>query len=134
MTGTGTYPSVANPGLQGKIALKKEFAYKYEGKIEEIASKTKSICMAGSSFELAPHQEFVKRFMSYDTPYNSLLLYHGLGSGKTCSASTMTETLRTYSNMPRSGVSLYSKSVLVVLYCITWDRPSSPVRYPWSTG
>lgn len=97
MTGTGTYPSVANPGLQGKIALKKEFAYKYEGKIEEIASKTKSICMAGSSFELAPHQEFVKRFMSYDTPYNSLLLYHGLGSGKTCSASTMTETLRTYS-------------------------------------
>ena len=97
MTGTGTYPSVTNAGLQGKIALKKEFAYKYEGKIEEIATKTKSMCMTGNSFELAPHQEFVKRFMSYDTPYNSLLLYHGLGSGKTCSASTMTESLRTYS-------------------------------------
>lgn len=97
MTGTGTYPSVKDLGLQGKIALKKEFAYKYEGKIEEIATKTKSMCMAGSSFELSPHQEFVKRFMSYDTPYNSLLLYHGLGSGKTCSASTMTETLRTFS-------------------------------------
>ena len=97
MTGTGTYPGVKDQGLQGKIALKKEFAYKYEGKIEEIATKTKSMCMAGSSFELSPHQEFVKRFMSYDTPYNSLLLYHGLGSGKTCSASTMTESLRTYS-------------------------------------
>lgn len=97
MTGTGTYPSVKDQGLQGKIALKKEFAYKYEGKIEEIASKTKSMCIAGNSFELSPHQEFVKRFMSYDTPYNSLLLYHGLGSGKTCSASTMTESLRTYS-------------------------------------
>jgi len=97
MTGTGTYPSVSNPGLQGRLALKKEFAYKYEGKIEEIATKTKSMCMAGNSFELSPHQEFVKRFMSYDTPYNSLLLYHGLGSGKTCSASSMTETLRTYS-------------------------------------
>ena len=97
MTGTGTYPSVKDQGLQGKIALKKEFAYKYEGKIEEIATKTRSMCMTGNSFELSPHQEFVKRFMSYDTPYNSLLLYHGLGSGKTCSASTMTESLRTYS-------------------------------------
>ena len=56
MTGTGTYPSVKDLGLQGKIALKKEFAYKYEGKIEEIATKTKSMCMAGSSFELSPHE------------------------------------------------------------------------------
>ena len=31
---------------------------------------------------LFPHQEFVRRFMSPHTPYNSILLYHSPGSGK----------------------------------------------------
>ena len=45
-------------------------------------------------FELAPHQLFVNNFLSFQTPYNSLLLYHGLGSGKTCSAITICEEYR----------------------------------------
>jgi len=45
---------------------------------------------------LAPHQEFVKRFISYNSYYNGLLLYHGLGSGKTCSAIGITEETRKY--------------------------------------
>ena len=35
------------------------------------------------SFDLSPHQLFIKNFLSIHTPYNSLLLYHGLGTGKT---------------------------------------------------
>jgi hypothetical protein len=35
-----------------------------------------------SDFEIMPHQQFVRNFMSVDTPYNSLLLYHELGTGK----------------------------------------------------
>ena len=42
--------------------------------------------ICNSSFELAPHQTFVRNFLSFLTPYNSLLLYHGLGSGKTATA------------------------------------------------
>lgn len=34
--------------------------------------------------------------MSFQTPYNSLLLYHGLGSGKTCSAISVAEEMRDY--------------------------------------
>ena len=34
--------------------------------------------------------------MSAQTPYNSLLLYHGLGTGKTCSAITVAEEMRDY--------------------------------------
>jgi hypothetical protein len=34
--------------------------------------------------------------MSFQTPYNSLLLYHGLGSGKTCSAIGVCEEMRDY--------------------------------------
>ena len=46
--------------------------------------------------ELAPYQIFVRNFLSFQTPYNSLLLYHGLGSGKTCSAIGVSEEMRDY--------------------------------------
>ena len=37
-------------------------------------------------FEYTPVQRFVAQFMSPDTPYNGMLLYHGVGVGKTCAA------------------------------------------------
>ena len=40
--------------------------------------------------------------MSFQTPYNSLLLYHGLGSGKTCSAIGVCEEMRDY--MKQMGI------------------------------
>jgi hypothetical protein len=43
-----------------------------------------------------PHQLFVKKILSLQTPYNGLLLYHGLGSGKTCSAIGIAEEMRSY--------------------------------------
>jgi hypothetical protein len=43
-----------------------------------------------------PHQNFVKNFLSLQTPYNGLLLYHGLGPGKTCSAIGIADEMRSY--------------------------------------
>ena len=42
-------------------------------------------------FELSPTQRFIGRFLSPQTPYNSALLYHGVGVGKTCSGITVAE-------------------------------------------
>ena len=39
---------------------------------------------------------FVRNFMSFQTPYNSLLVYHGLGTGKTCSSINVCEEMRSY--------------------------------------
>jgi len=94
---TDIYPHLDDPQLQKKITLKKEFRYKYDGTIEPVKEKSKTLCKKTSSFELSAHQEFVRKFISYQNPYNSLLLYHGLGSGKTCSAISITESLRQYS-------------------------------------
>ena len=47
-------------------------------------------------FTLLPHQTFIGNFLSFQTPYNNLLLYHGLGTGKTCSAITVCEEMREY--------------------------------------
>jgi hypothetical protein len=39
------------------------------------------------------YQHFVSQYISYRTPYKSLLLYHGVGVGKTCAAITISEAL-----------------------------------------
>lgn len=48
------------------------------------------------SMSLTTYQMFVRNFMSNYTPYNGMLLFHGLGTGKTCSAITICEEYRFY--------------------------------------
>ena len=90
------YPILDDPNFNIKITKKKEFGdHTYLGKhTKDIAFEADRLCNA--SFELAPHQMFVRNFMSQHTPYNGLLLYHGLGSGKTCAAIGIAEETRDY--------------------------------------
>ena len=89
------YPDINDPKFNIKISEKKEFFdTRYDGKITNIEKEAEKLCNA--DFELAPHQLFVRNFLSFQTPYNSLLLYHGLGSGKTCSAISVSEEMRDY--------------------------------------
>ena len=94
------YPHLDDPEFNIKIAQKKEFSEtKYDGEIDKnmtIEEQAEKMCKL--EFELAPHQLFVRNFLSFNTPYNSLLLYHGLGTGKTCSAITIAEEMREYLN------------------------------------
>jgi hypothetical protein len=90
------YPEFNDTQFNVKIAEKKEFQEtKYDGEIhpdiKEYADQ-----MSNADFEIQPHQAFVRNFLSFQTPYNSLLLYHGLGSGKTYSAIGVTEEMREY--------------------------------------
>lgn len=89
------YPELNDPNFNIKIAKRKEFQdTQYDGKIYDIKTQAEKMCNA--EFELMPHQLFVKNFLSFQTPYNSLLLYHGLGTGKTCSAIGIAEEMRSY--------------------------------------
>ena len=82
------YPNLNDNNFNVKIATKKEFNdTKYDGKIHEDI-KEYSDALAKADFELQPHQAFVKNFLSFQTPYSSLLLYHGLGTGKCHSKGT----------------------------------------------
>jgi hypothetical protein len=90
------YPMLNDPNFNIKISLKKEFSdTKYDGEIYDI--KEQADILNNGEFELSPHQAFVKNFLSFQTPYNSLLLFHGLGTGKTCSAIGVSEEMRDYS-------------------------------------
>jgi hypothetical protein len=50
--------------------------------------KVNALCQ----FEKTYYQHLVSQYINQRTPYRSLLLYHGIGSGKTCSAITIAET------------------------------------------
>lgn len=41
--------------------------------------------------KLQDHQKIVRSYLNPETPYRGILLYHGLGSGKTCSAIAISE-------------------------------------------
>jgi hypothetical protein len=65
----------ANPDRQGYLGwVYKTFNY-------EDSAKDK----------LFTHQKFVRDFIQYDSPYRGMLLYHGLGSGKTASSIIVSE-------------------------------------------
>ena len=95
------YPHLDDPNFNKKISSKKEF---FDTKVEKFTKKqinniekeTNKICDPNREFELRPHQMFVRNFLSFQTPYNSLLLYHGLGTGKTCSSISVCEEMRKY--------------------------------------
>jgi len=48
-----------------------------------------------TDFNLFAHQKIVRDYINLITPYRGLLLYHGLGSGKTCSSIGIAEGLKT---------------------------------------
>lgn len=51
-------------------------------------------------FELSNNQKFLKQFMSLSTKNDALLLFHGVGVGKTCSSIQIAQNF----NMKRSGM------------------------------
>lgn len=107
------YPHIESPDFNKKITLKKEFQNtKIKGYTKEdyknIVKISDQLCNV-TDFELTNHQQFVRNFLSFETPYNSLLLYHGLGTGKTCSSISITEETRKY--MKLMG---YNKKIIVI--------------------
>jgi hypothetical protein len=66
--------------------------------------------------ELLPHQKVVRDYLLAETPYRGLLLYHGLGSGKTCSSIAVAESL------------LSTKKVIVMLPASLEDNYREELR------
>lgn len=89
------YPELDDPDFTEYITNMEEFnifsipeSSKYSNK-EEFEKKSDEMCQ----FEKTYYQHFVSQYLSKRTPYRGILLYHGLGSGKTCSSITIAEGL-----------------------------------------
>lgn len=80
------YPSVDDPSLQAVIYNKKEF---FENKLEVIEAPT---IIDGQ--QRLKQQVIIERFFCGYTPYDEGLIYHAMGTGKTCAAFSVSESLK----------------------------------------
>jgi superfamily II DNA or RNA helicase len=90
-----SYQSVESPTFQSSLLSKKEFIDRKiarEDTIDDFEKAAYASCITSDGdFKLSESQAFVRNYISPRTPYNSLLLYHDVGVGKTCSAISIAE-------------------------------------------
>lgn len=90
------FPDHGDPDFSKKLSQLREYQmYKTPqmSKIhnkEEFEEEVKNSCFG---FEKTFYQNFVAHYLSARSPYKSLMIYHSLGTGKSCSAITIAETL-----------------------------------------
>ena len=97
------YPELTDNKFQEKIYNKKEF---YEHRIPKETRKMEEICKP-TEFDLFPQQKLLKNYLSINTPYNGILIFHGVGVGKTCAAISIAEN---FVNL----VKRYKKKILIL--------------------
>ena len=75
------YPGFGDPDFYGKISNKWEY----------LNNATSLKTEKEKTAQYFPHQVLLRNYISPDTPYERILLYHETGTGKTCSAIAIAE-------------------------------------------
>jgi len=103
------YPEYNNKNFNNIIYRKKEF------NTNQLLLDTSTINnQCNTDFSIKPHQSFLKNFLTKETPYKSLLIFHGVGVGKTCSALTIGENFRDlYARENKKIIILSSKNIQI---------------------
>ena len=90
------YPDIDDSDFGKKIASNKEFSiHKIKSvpairTVDDFNKVANELC---GKFETALYQHFISQYLSHRTPYKSIMLYYGVGVGKTCTAITLTEMI-----------------------------------------
>ena len=84
------YPLIEDINFNYKLQNHPEF-YKFKSEsdnfiLENMEKMATDKCNESGGYIYKKIQMLVSSFLSLHTPYNGLLLYHGVGTGKTCSA------------------------------------------------
>ena len=88
---SGLYPDIQDPNFGARIYSKQEFYEARSASISALEGTDPCNASVESVFEKSPIQRLVSRFLNPATPYKGLLLYHGVGVGKTCTAISVAE-------------------------------------------
>ena len=130
------YPDIEDENFLVKLFHKKEFIENHFTSTNDLAT-----CEGKVEFELNPVQRFVSNYLSGKTPYNSALLYHGVGVGKTCSAVSIAEAYL-YTN-PTSKVFIvappniqpnFVRTIFDINSVTIPDNPNIPNKHNGCTG
>ena len=103
-----SYPDYSDKDFNTEISRKAEF-FHCKGLLNLIELEDK--CFS-KNFELGNHQKFLKNFINKNTPYNGILIFHGVGVGKTCSAITISNSfIDLYKKEDKKIICLVSKNI-----------------------
>jgi hypothetical protein len=82
--------------LNNKIGFLKYIENKLENFLDAYEEHKDKLDISDKESGFTPllHQELVKEYLNATTPYRGLLLYHGLGSGKTCTSIGIIEAMK----------------------------------------
>jgi len=92
------YPFPMDPNFQSKIYKKREFQYnrssqrKKISNYEDLNKYRENICRKKPTSN--PHQSFLSNYITPKTPYKGVLIFHGVGTGKTLSAISIAENFK----------------------------------------
>jgi hypothetical protein len=108
------YPNLYDDDFNQKIYNKKEFR---DHRMTIRTGDNKSCGFNELIFKRTPSQNFSAHYMSSYTPYNGILLWHGVGIGKTCTALSIAENFKDYTL-------LHGKKIIILM-------PSDTLRDTW---
>jgi hypothetical protein len=86
------YPDSVDTWMQSDLFKKREFR-EYQAKYRKGETTGK---LDNLLYKPTPSQSFAKHYISPNTPYNGILLWHGVGVGKTCTSIRIAENFRDY--------------------------------------
>jgi len=97
-----SYPLPSDNNIQYKLYKKREYygsKTSVRPKIDEnteysVIKEYRDNTCGAAKFSLHPHQSTLSKYINPDTPYKGILVFHGLGSGKTCVGVAIVEKFR----------------------------------------
>jgi hypothetical protein len=120
------YPILYDKDFNEKIYQKYEF-YKNKIRARTPKSMLDNLEQNEDIFKLANTQKFLKNYMSPLTPYRGLLIFHGVGVGKTCAAISIVEQFK--DEILEEGKKIYvirDKEIRKQLFNINRVRTGNP--------
>ena len=80
---------------------------RYKKELDQADSETTCEKDENTPFSPMAHQKIVRDYMSKYSPYRGILLFHGLGAGKTCSSIAIAEGLKTERQVHQELLKIY---------------------------
>lgn len=104
------YPDIFEEDISSKLLAKEELRrHIIPSEVGTISDKCDS-----QFFELAPHQLFLKNLLSPNTQYRGILIFHGVGVGKSCSGISIAENFKdVYGDLDNRIIILASQNIQI---------------------
>ena len=104
------YPDIFEKDISEKLLAKEELRrHIIPSEVGTISDKCDS-----KFFELAPHQLFLKNILSPNTQYRGILIFHGVGVGKSCSGISIAENFKdVYGDLENRIIILASQNIQI---------------------